>query len=261
MKKLLCFLLALVVLFTASALADPSGTWVQYRKINLTNRRINTLTLEPDHRAYFSSETFTSSAPESSENYAGTWALDETVLTVTAPGMDPIVLNHIDEAILSQDPAGTYGLYFRVPDSGAAYEKTDEEIRAILEERNRPPEPVSLTGKWSFYWDTSTLPQAIRNVLDCDLVIYDLYLTDNGAVYLSTASAEKGPEPAPVAEILSGIWIGSADDISMRLADKMSFKAKMTDDGFLAVYMTDKIPMLFRKVDCTEAMNSIINNE
>ena len=45
MKKLICVLLALVVLFTASALADPSGTWVQYRKINLTTRRINTLTL------------------------------------------------------------------------------------------------------------------------------------------------------------------------------------------------------------------------
>ena len=258
MKKLICVLLALVVLFTASALADPSGTWVQYRKINMTTRRINTLTLEPDHSAYFSSETFTSSAPESSENYAGTWSLDETVLTVTAPGMDPIVFNHVDDSILSQDPAGTYGLYFRVPDSGAAYEKTDEEIRAILEERNRPPEPVSLTGKWSFYWDTSALRKEYRNALGYDLLIYDLYLAENGAVYLATASAEKGPEPSPVAEILSGIWIGSADDISMRLADKMSFKAKMTDDGFLAVYMTDKIPLLFRKVDCTDAMNSII---
>ena len=258
MKKIFSVLLAVLFLFTASALADPSGTWVQYRKINMTTRRINTLTLEPDHSAYFSSETFTSSAPESSENYAGTWALDGNVLTVTAPDMVPIVLNHVDESILSQDPAGTYGLYFRVPDSGAAYEKTDEEIRTILEERNRPPEPVSLIGKWSFYWDTSTLPQAIKNVLDYDLIIYDLYLTDNGAVYLATASAEKGPEPSPVAQVVSGIWIGSADDISMRLSDKMSFKARVTDDGFLAVYMTEKIPLLFRKVDCTETMNSTI---
>lgn len=258
MKKIISVLLAVLFLFTASALADPSGTWVQYRKTNLTTRRISTLTLEPDHRAYFSSETFTSSAPESSENYAGTWELDGTVLTVTAPGMESIVLNHVDESILSQDPAGTYGLFFRVPDSGAAYEKTDEEIRAILEERNRPPEPVSLIGKWSFYWDTSTLRKEYRNALGYDLLIYDLYLAENGAVYLATASAEKGPEPSPVAEILSGIWIGSADDISMRLADKTSFKAKMTDDGFLAVYLTDKIPLLFRKVDCTETMNSTI---
>lgn len=258
MKKIISVLLALLIIVPAAAAADPSGTWVQYRKINLTTRRVNTLTLEPDHRAYFSSETFTSSAPESSENYAGTWALDGTVLTVTAPGMESIVLNHVDESILSQDPAGTYGLYFRVPDSGAAYEKTDEEIRAILEERNRPPEPVSLIGKWSFYWDTSALRKEYRNALGYDLLIYDLYLAENGAVYLATASAENGPEPSPVAEILSGIWIGSADDISMRLADKTSFKAKMTDDGFLAVYLTDKIPLLFRKVDCTETMNSTI---
>ncbi len=66
MKKLVSFLTILMILFFTSALADPSGTWVQYHKINMSTRRINTLTLESDGHAFFSSETFTISASESS---------------------------------------------------------------------------------------------------------------------------------------------------------------------------------------------------
>ena len=88
----------------------------------------------------------------------------------------------------------------------------------------------------------------------------DLYFMDNGAVYMTNASAPKGKEPEFSAGALSGLWIGSADDISMRIGDQ-TYKAHITEDGYLAVYMTKALPMLFRKTDCTEIMSDLLKNE
>ena len=113
-------------------------------------------------------------------------------------------------------------------------------------------ESTDVTGKWSMYVDATRLSDDLRAVFQYDLLVYDLYLFRNGAAYMTKLDIKKGTnDPDFSYGALSGIWIGDAEDMTVRVADQ-TFKAKISDDGYLLLYITEKLPFPMVKVETTD---------
>ena len=110
---------------------------------------------------------------------------------------------------------------------------------------------VQICGKWSCYFDATQLSQASQDVLDFSLLVYDLYLFDNGSAYMTNLTIDKKTQKPDFSYgALTGVWIGNQSDMSIRVGDH-TYKAEITDDGYLLLYMTKALPLPFVYVDTT----------
>jgi len=117
-----------------------------------------------------------------------------------------------------------------------------------------------ILGKWSCYFDILKLPEKIQNVYDYSLIAYDLYLFDNGSVYMTQViTPKKTGTPQFSYGAITGIWIGSRDDMTIKVGDQ-TYKATISDDGYLLLFMTKTLPMAFVHVDTTDKMNELALN-
>ena len=111
-----------------------------------------------------------------------------------------------------------------------------------------------IIGKWSCNFDITQLAEVVQKVYDFSLIVYDLYLFDNGSAYLTNVTIpKKTGKPDFSYGALSGIWIGSRDDMSIKIGDNI-YKAKISEDGYLLLYLTKALPMAFVRVDTTDKM-------
>ena len=116
---------------------------------------------------------------------------------------------------------------------------------------------TQICGKWSCYFDATQLSQASQDVLDFSLLVYDLYLFDNGSAYMTNLTIHKKTQkPEFSYGALTGVWIGNQSDMSIRVGDQ-TYKAEITDDGYLLLYMTKALPLPFVHVDTTEKFKEL----
>ena len=122
---------------------------------------------------------------------------------------------------------------------------------AVAEE----PDPA-IIGKWSFYYDITQQPQAVQDVLDFSLMVYDLYLFEDGSAYMTSMDiTKKSGKPDFSYGALSGVWLGTADNFVVGISGN-SYRARIEDD-YLLLYMTKNLPLAFVKVDCTDKMSEL----
>lgn len=107
-------------------------------------------------------------------------------------------------------------------------------------------------GKWSFYWDNSDLPIALKNVLDYNVLSYELYIFDDGSAYMTKLSIDKNGKPDFSRGALSGIWLSDGNAFTIRV-DTNTFKAFIEDD-IMKLYMTEKIYFPFVHIDQSDLM-------
>ena len=109
-----------------------------------------------------------------------------------------------------------------------------------------------ITGKWSCYLDWTQFKQNVQDVMDDSLLVYDLYLFEDGTAYLTAMNIpKKTKQPVFQEGALSGTWTGDASYIKINIVPGDTWPAKITDDGYLVMYMTDA-GMVFVRVDTTE---------
>lgn len=116
----------------------------------------------------------------------------------------------------------------------------------------------SIAGKWSCYFDvTKTTPEE-QKVMDASLIVYDLYLMEDGTAYMASATmmkTEKKPDFSYGA--LSGVWLSDNGSIVIRVSDS-TYKASIDDDGYMLVYFTKNLPLPFVRIDTTDKMLELI---
>ena len=118
------------------------------------------------------------------------------------------------------------------------------------------PDP-SIVGKWSFYFDISKQSQSVQAVMDYSLMVYDLYLFENGSAHLTSMTVKKkSSSPDFSYGALSGVWLGNADNFVVGISGS-SYRACIKDDCLL-LYMSETLPLAFVKVDCSDKMMELI---
>lgn len=117
---------------------------------------------------------------------------------------------------------------------------------ALMEENTSP-----VTGKWSCYFDIASLGEAYLKVMSYSLMVYDLYLFENGSAYMTNLSIDKKTgKPDFSFGALDGVWIGDSSDMTIKVGSQ-TYKASISEDGYLLLYMTKSVPMAFVRVDTT----------
>ena len=153
------------------------------------------------------------------------------------PGGVTVLLNHVDpyEPRLSTDDDS-----FNI----AELAKIAEEDQEKEDDVHSDTSPV---GMWSFYWDARQLNKALgNNAMNFDIKSNSLFLLDSGAAYLQQATVKDGKEEF-YPELLSGMWIGNAEDLTIKI-DDMTFKAWIDNSDRLFFKMTDSMASIFNRV-------------
>lgn len=254
MKK--CFSLLLTVFLFLSSVSFAAtydeesylGIWIQKNKKSMKDYQLTTFVLEKDHTAFYSVESYDNETAEEISRFLCSWSLDGNMLTIMHGDKIVRELYRINDYQLSVDPAGIYNLYYNhVPNSQYEYDTLSDlnEIKPI----DRDP-----CGMWSFYFDSSSISEQLQKVWDNKYLGYNLYLLSNGSVYMTQMNQTKDASvPSFSSGALDGIWIGGPDDMTLRVSDK-TYKAKVDESGRLLLYMTENLPLIFVKVDQTDAL-------
>jgi len=261
MKKLAAVLLSFCVMLSFANADDNSpvlGVWLYNSVTSTTSRKNISYEIAASGRAYYSSVSFSDDGEVESEHGVYTWDFNDNHLSVNSGDSMFKDLYLQNDFTLTSDPNGAYGFYYKVVNSERDLNKEEQEI-AVLEERaaaarakseiNRNP-----CGKWSFYMDVSNYPKQLKEVWGDTLTGFDLYIYQNGSVYMTEMHQSKDDsKPAFAPKALDGLWIGDEDDMSLRVGD-FTYKAKVDDDGNLLLYMTESLPTVFVRVDQSEVM-------
>ena len=258
MKRAWFIFFAIMLLFSSAAHAASYdedsylGIWAQKNKMSITEYRIITIILEKSHKAYYSEEYYDDTETGDVTRFVCSWNVTGNKLTIVHDNEIVRELYRINKYQLSVDQAGIYNLYFtRVPNSEAEYDATTDAAAAAdaAKEINRDP-----CGKWSFYFDTTGQPLQVRNTWSNKLNGYDLYIYPNGSAYLTEMHQGKDDKnPTFSYGALDGLWIGNEDDMTIRIGDQ-TYKAKVDENGNFLLYMTESLPVVFVRIDQTDAM-------
>ena len=244
MKKALFLLLGLL-LFVSFSSADESpaylGTWAVSTEFMEGKTDLTILKINPDHSVFYSSQWFFAGKenPGLDSKYVATWeeSGDDSFRIVLSDG------NVSDGYRLSSEnklvsPSGLF--YSRVGD--IPY----EDFTLLTKNNTVTSVDMDPVGKWSFYWDARELNKILgKNRMSFEIQSYDLFLLDNGAAYMQKATVKRGKEDF-AADMISGMWIGDAADLTIKLAD-MTYKAWISNDGRLYLKMTDQMASIYNK--------------
>lgn len=110
-------------------------------------------------------------------------------------------------------------------------------------------EPVaSPDGMWSFYWDARELNESLgsKNRMSFDIQCYNLYIFDDGSAYMTSVDIRDGKTDFSMGA-LSGIWIGDASGMTVRVGDR-TYKAWIDESDRLFLKMTDRMAFIFTRI-------------
>ena len=125
-------------------------------------------------------------------------------------------------------------------------------------EEPAPEIQFSPVGMWSFYWDARQLNKTLgKNKMSFEIQAYSLYLLDNGSAYMQQANVKTdGSDFSPL--LLSGIWIGDASDMTIRVGES-TFKAWIDSTGKLYLKMTDDMATVFQHIENFDYNEGMLN--
>lgn len=232
MKKIVALLVTFVMMSFALSLAeapDYLGTWVCIDDRSSDSTTIVTFQLKDDHSVNYVYQLFFDDRPGMTEKGVYPWVeIDDQSFNILATNrVDPLSFTVLDHNHIS---GGIDMIYLRC---GA-----DPNEQYI----NQSP-----IGMWSVYWDARDLNDFLGSRrLSFDIQSYSLFLLDDGSAYMQKASkTESGSNFDP--ELISGIWIGDASDMTIRVSDK-TYKAWIDKSGRLFLKMTDSMAYIFNRV-------------
>lgn len=248
MKKFLAVTIFLMVLMSTVSVAEQTciGSWANVCETDDSETILTAFRLFPDHSVAYVSQRF----PDG-DNMSGMFTWEE-------------VENNF--RILS-DKGQIIGEFFplnknRVEDKqGNMFAKISFEYVAetvpsaiasptpvVTEQEEKKKADLDPVGKWSFYWDARELNRLLgADRMSFDIQSYDLFLLDNGAAYMQKASVKNGKEDFS-ADMLSGIWLGDASDLTIRVGE-LTYKAWIDASGRLFWKTTDQMAMIFNRTD------------
>lgn len=244
MKKIVALLFATLIAAAISyAEEDPSyvGTWAVSTEFMEGKTDLTIFQINPDHSVFYSSQWFFAGKenPGLDNKYVSTWKeAGEGAFCIVLPDG-----NSSDEYTLETEnklisPSGLF--YSRVGDIPFEY------FSLITEKDEDKDVDLNPVGKWSFYWDARELNKLLGSKrMSFDIQSYDLFLLDNGAAFMQRAIVKNGKEDFS-ADMLSGLWIGDAADLTIRVAD-LTYKAWISSDGRLFLKMTDQMASIYNK--------------
>lgn len=103
-------------------------------------------------------------------------------------------------------------------------------------------------GMWSFYWDARELNKLLGSGrMSFDMQFYNLYLFEDGSAFMTTGSLKNGKYDFKDGQEISGVWIGDAAGMTIRVGDG-TYKAWIDDKDRLFFKMTDKMANIFYRV-------------
>jgi len=254
MKRVLCFALFLVFVFSfAPSLSENDesafvGVWFRNGYSNNNTADIELIAIRENHKAYFINAKFYDGQGQNKYDQQNcSWKADGNKIVITHLGRTVRELYLFGDRYLSLFDDGRYENYTLVDDT------------ALVPVLSSGSDPVpfdhdDLFGKWSFYFDVTKLSPEYQHVMDYNVIAYDLYLFDNGSLYFSSMTISKSNDKPEFKPATLGIWVGDPGDMTF-LINKNTYKAKISDDGHLLFYMSEKLPFVFSKVDCTDYMS------
>ena len=246
MKKMLLLLALLLFLCSLASAADVPGyvgTWALSTEFMEGKYDLTILQVNQDHSLFFSSQWFFTGQekPGLDNKYVAQWSAID------------------DHSFRMEDSSGLYSGEFvlesenrLVDDSGLVYSRIGAipvtDFKAVTEQEEKKKADLDPVGKWSFYWDARELNRLLgADRMSFDIQSYDLFLLDNGAAYMQKASVKNGKEDFS-ADMLSGIWLGDASDLTIRVGE-LTYKAWIDASGRLFWKTTDQMAMIFNRTD------------
>ena len=106
-------------------------------------------------------------------------------------------------------------------------------------------------GRWCYYWDTRQMNEEYNNgkpMMSFLINNYDLYIFEDGTVYMVSASITKDNKFKLNYPEADGLWVDNGDGtITIRVLSH-TYKAEMDEKGRLLVYMVDDIAYPYYKI-------------
>lgn len=114
-------------------------------------------------------------------------------------------------------------------------------------------------GMWSFCWDARELNDQLgSNRMSFDQQFYNLYLFEDGSAFMTFGSLKNGKYDFKDGREISGVWIGDATELTIRVGDG-THKAWIDDQDRLFFQMTDTMAYIFYRVPLYNYEEGLLN--